>query len=393
MNKFERFLGTPIYIVGVMADRIKKRTNPGGIFFFFPFYHTGGAEQVHVDIISAFRDRQPWIIITKKSRNKTHHDSMKQFGYLLDFSRIINNQNKFFVKYYLYGYLSSLINRHHRAVVFSSNCAFFYELVLTLKTAIKCDLLHNVLGISHLRWMRATPLIDHRVLITQNGVDNVLRLYRENNVSEEYKDRLVKIYNAISIPDRYSEKDFEHSLKVVFVGRNAREKRFHIYDQIAQRCSALNLHYSFYSIGNFESTKWVHSLGEIFIRDQLYSALHDFHILLLCSSTEGLPLVIPEAQACGLAVLATNVGGVSEAFEDGKSGVLIKSTEEEEIIQEFIGKLTHFYEWRNELQELSRAGYGYAKDHFSYEEFARKYRQLLLPHNDNGIAECLEKLE
>lgn len=53
---------------------------------------------------------------------------------------------------------------------------------------------------------------------------------------------------------------------------------------------------------------------------RLYKAADVF---LLCSSRESLPLSIREGMAAGLPVLSTDVGGIVEAVEDGRSGILI----------------------------------------------------------------------
>jgi glycosyltransferase involved in cell wall biosynthesis len=54
--------------------------------------------------------------------------------------------------------------------------------------------------------------------------------------------------------------------------------------------------------------------------DQAYSASHAF---LHVSLTEGLPQVVFEAQAAGLPVVATDVGGIGEALGHGARGLLI----------------------------------------------------------------------
>jgi glycosyltransferase involved in cell wall biosynthesis len=55
---------------------------------------------------------------------------------------------------------------------------------------------------------------------------------------------------------------------------------------------------------------------------RLYKAADAF---LLCSSAESLPLSIREAMGASLPVIATDVGGISEAVEPGRSGFLVPS--------------------------------------------------------------------
>jgi len=53
------------------------------------------------------------------------------------------------------------------------------------------------------------------------------------------------------------------------------------------------------------------------------AALAAGDIFLLSSEAEALPVCIMEAMASGLPVVATNVGGVREMIEDGRTGILV----------------------------------------------------------------------
>lgn len=63
--------------------------------------------------------------------------------------------------------------------------------------------------------------------------------------------------------------------------------------------------------------------GEVPNGPELWQAYADAHVLLHVSFTEGLPQVLLEAQAVGIPIVGTAVGGVPEALSDGETGLLI----------------------------------------------------------------------
>lgn len=64
------------------------------------------------------------------------------------------------------------------------------------------------------------------------------------------------------------------------------------------------------------------------LRSDVPHLLPAFDVFTLPSSTEGLPLVVPEAMAAGLPVVATAVGGLPQVLDDGVTGLLVPVEEE-----------------------------------------------------------------
>jgi len=68
--------------------------------------------------------------------------------------------------------------------------------------------------------------------------------------------------------------------------------------------------------------------GWISDRVELLDHLKQATVFVLPSLSEGLPRVLVEAMACGLPVVATNVGGIPEAVVDGVNGILVPPRDE-----------------------------------------------------------------
>lgn len=73
---------------------------------------------------------------------------------------------------------------------------------------------------------------------------------------------------------------------------------------------------------------FVHFLGA---RSDVPDLLNALDAFVLCSNTEGLPLVIPEAMATGLPVVSTSVGGIPTVIDDGQTGLLVPAGDEQAL--------------------------------------------------------------
>lgn len=98
-------------------------------------------------------------------------------------------------------------------------------------------------------------------------------------------------------------------------------------------------------------------------------------IICLTSDNEGTPVSLIEAQASGIPVISTNVGGVKDILQEGITGYIAANKDE------FIEKLTLLVENKDIRGKMSQNGWNYVQDRFSYQNLVKRteeyYIQLL----------------
>lgn len=117
-----------------------------------------------------------------------------------------------------------------------------------------------------------------------------------------------------------------------------------------------------------EHAPHVHLLG---IRTDVSDVLSTFDVFALTSTTEGLPLVIPEAMAAGLPVVATAVGGVPDIVPP-TVGVLAHSGDREGLSAAF----ERLFADAGERRAMGEAASAYARAEFSIESMTDRYLEL-----------------
>jgi len=95
-------------------------------------------------------------------------------------------------------------------------------------------------------------------------------------------------------------------------------------------------------------------------------------VLSMNDDVEGFGIVILEAAAAGKPAVATRVGGIPDAIEDGKSGVLVKAQDYEAMSKAIVGLL------RDDRARQTMGDYARRRmrEKFCWEEIARQYDQL-----------------
>jgi colanic acid/amylovoran biosynthesis glycosyltransferase len=87
---------------------------------------------------------------------------------------------------------------------------------------------------------------------------------------------------------------------------------------------------------------------------------------------EGQGLVLQEAQACGIPVVASRIGGIPEGVLDGTSGFLVPPKDPSTLAE----KIIHLLEHPDLRKKMGEAGRTFIQDRFTMDSLAEKWEHL-----------------
>lgn len=362
----------------------KLQTNKGvSVFFFFPFYHTGGAEWVHYKIVQSIA-LPKLVFFTHSSANGHYKKFFSDQAAIFEIKPFLT---KPYYRKVLKNILKREINHTGHGVVFGCHTQFFYEMLPLLSSEVKkIDLLHAFTGDEEPGAEKySLPFVTHldrRVAISSKTKDDLKVQYAKNGLEKAFVDKIEVIENCVAFScESYPEKS-SAEFKILYVGRNSPEKRIDIIGAIASRLKTINNDYQVVMIGenladavHEENRKDCIFLGGINDMEVLKKYYKEASAVIITSHREGFPMVIMEGMVCGAVPVSTNVGGIAEHVEDGVLGFLIDSNAID-IVGDFVNA---FKRLRDEAvyRKMSIACYEYSKLNFSELKFKEQYQKLL----------------
>lgn len=375
------FARKTLFVLGEGMAFLTSVRNPSAIFLFFPFYHVGGAERVHSDIVSAVSDKKPWVFFTDRSKNESFRHLFIGKGKVFEISGLLSNV---FSKHVAAGFLSAVINRHDEAVVFGANSLFYYELLPHMKRKVKAvDLLHAFGGGLENVSLPHIERLDQRVVINPVTRLDLESQYLSNEIPVSKLDLISVFENKVDVPPEIPLKGAGSRLKIIYVGRGGAEKRVSIIGITARLCQGENVPAEFLLVGDVVSAvpdtlqQYCTFCGEIERYGDLINIYREADAILISSSSEGFPMVVMEAMAYGVVPLCTDVGGIAVHVRNGYNGFLVPGEgHEEDIARSFVSLIGMLCADRQLLAELSSAAYQYANARFSGAAFENNYRAL-----------------
>lgn len=114
----------------------------------------------------------------------------------------------------------------------------------------------------------------------------------------------------------------------------------------------------------------IHFLG---LRNDINILMNMADFFVMSSAWEGMPIVLLEAAASGLPIVATDVGGNRDLVLDGESGFIVPP-EDPGALAKAMGNM---YEMQREERELMGfKGYEYVKEHYDLEKITKEWEEI-----------------
>lgn len=326
-----------------------------------------------------------------------------------DITLAINSNGEFIEK--------SNIIRSYKVIKFNNSLKTFYRTIIEIIKYVKTEkikVVHcngtpaNIIGIilNKMLKVKFISTVHSDIIYEFNGVKRVIYKFIEritvryaNNVItvsndlkrklinryKGYCDKFLVIYNGVTFDNDLLEFTRENNIfKILFVGRLVEIKNIEYLLESLYKIKQLGLEFQCEIIGEGELReelekscvsknieKNVKFLG---FKENIQEYMLKSDMLIMTSKMEGIPLVIIEAFANRLPVVASAVGGICEMIKNNYNGILFNLNEKDELTKVFIDIFNNKYD----LNKISEIAYEEYKSKWTREVMLEKYKNLYL---------------
>jgi glycosyltransferase involved in cell wall biosynthesis len=254
--------------------------------------------------------------------------------------------------------------------------------ICSKRTKIVCNIHHSIKNLNFIKILFAALLIDQFITVSKkeekkiqkigktrtiyNGIDITSFDIKNNNFRKEFgikKELITSIASLIPIKGIY------YLIKAC--------------DQIIKnnkhiRCAIVGSGSTLEKYSGEEYKKLVKKLGLeeniIFtgVRNDIPSILANSDVFVLASLEETFGFVLTEAMAASKPVVATNVGGIPEVVEDGKTGILVPPKNPAALANAIIKLLKN----PGLRKQMGEAGRKRAEEYFTMEKMVKEYEDV-----------------
>ncbi len=232
----------------------------------------------------------------------------------------------------------------------SKNISFFRILasrIITKNARFICPVTNNLqdsmqlLGLKS-NYKRVPNVVDTNLFYPKENTNSVFKIIHISNMNNEHKniEGILRVVSQI-------EKEIDN-FQFKIIGENS--------DKYLSYAKKINI--------NLEKTLFINQISH----KEVAKNLQESDLFLLFSNYENLPCVILESFSCGVPVITTNVGGISEFFPED-FGFLINIKDENAMLENVLKVYKNFKIDKNKM-------HAYVKREFSENSIAQQFTKL-----------------
>ena len=184
----------------------------------------------------------------------------------------------------------------------------------------------------------------------------------------EERNNLPSPIAILTVARLVEEKGLEYSItaiKEILVRNSDLHLKYYIVGEGILKESLINL-VKKSSLGNV--VEFLGAMDQLQVAKEMSMA----HIFLLPSISEALPVVLMEAQAIGLPIVATDVGSVAEAIIDGRSGFLVPYRDVNALVEKIEYLIEHPELWF----KMGRYGRKFIEENYDIKKLNQKLLKI-----------------
>lgn len=366
-----------------LCKKILLKLKDSDVYFFFPFFSTGGAEWVHLKIVESSK-KNNCVIFTNQSLNSHYLSEFQNYAKCFQINQFIS---KGIYKKLIIRLLLFKINKSTNCKVFGCNSGFFYDILPFVKPSIiKIDLTHAFTHVNEFGFEKySLPFVKYlnkRIVISEKVKNDLVSQYRLNNLNSEFENKISVIQNMVGFSCTVYPLKSQEIFNILYVGRNSPEKRIELIGLLATELKKVDQRFNVILIGEnldqgvlLENRKDCIFKGNIVDNELLADEYHKAHCIIIASSREGFPMTIMEGMTFGAIPISTNVGGIYEHVINNSTGMLIPNNSSTLLI-DFVDCFKELLCNENKYCLMSKNAFEYAKENFNSDSFRDNYQKL-----------------
>lgn len=372
--------------INLMGEN-REKTN---VLLTLPFMVTGGADEVLLRILGHLSRKNFAFscITTLPTDAKISGDNSPRYEKI---TPEIYHLHKFLhEKRETRDFIFYLIETKRIDIIFIVGCSFVYQMIPEIKNRYPhvkiVDQLFNPFGhiINNRRFAKSIDLN----IVANDGIEKILV-----NRLREKKEKVKVIIHGVDVTNEFCPEQFREAYPrnpswklrpddfvVGFFGRFSKEKCPVKFVDIAARLKEL-AGVTWVMTGGGDEFMRVrarivsHGLEKSLLTPGIVPDVKPFlaatHVVVIPSLIEGIPIVLMEAMALGIPVVASRVGGIPDVITDGHNGFLCAPSD----IDAFAARIKLLHEDRNLWESMGKNAREYALNHLDVRKMLEEYHQ------------------